>query len=165
MKKQELHDFLIGMASAGMEAMVARCGEFPQRAVIVDLKMNLHGLEIPGEPLHGIAMAAVLREFARHIGGADVITVQADARLRVTTKPEWDAKPKGYSIARDETNPECLITSGRSHEHMAIVICRYKRTNRAGRGDLIEFERETPEIEPVDRMNAFMIPNIWEPTN
>lgn len=107
-------------------------------------------------------MALMLSMCAAQIGGADVIAVQSDARLKITTREQWDAEPEDYSIAADRQNPECLITAGRSREHSALIVQRYRRTVVHGGTDLIVFEKPTPEMEVLYHMENFMIPNIWE---
>jgi hypothetical protein len=163
MKKQELHDFLKGLANAGMESMIASGGSYPQRAIVFDTTGNLHVIVVPGEPLHGLAMATALAQFADMVGGADVIAVQSHARLNMTTLDEWKKRPVGYSIARDEANPEVLITAGRSREHTAVIINPYTRKPGRRGKDIITFEKSDPQVE--QGLDLKLIPNIWERVN
>jgi hypothetical protein len=163
MKKQELGEFLKGLAQAAMEEMIQDGGSYPQRAVVKNLKGDIHCVVMPGEPLHGHVMATMLRLFAEHVGGADVIAVASDARLNATTREEWSRRPEGYSIAKDESNPECLIVSGRTQGHSALIMNPYTRTKHDGKKDTITFEHAEPTIEDrMAKLNLVMIPNVWE---
>lgn len=148
-----------------MDSMIASGGSYPQRALLVGHDGTMHLVVVADEPLHGRKMASMLSMFATQIGGADVIAVQSDARLKQTTGAQWEAEREDYSIAEDTQNPECLVTVGRSREHSALIVSRYSRTAVNGGKDIIVFDKDQPEIETLDRMTNFMIPDIWEPVN
>ncbi len=162
MKIAELRAFALTMAKAGRAEMIEKAGSFQPRAVLVDRRNEVH-LVYFETMLHGARMARVLAGFAAALGGADVVAVQSDARLKHMTTEENAARlPSDNDIAGDPANPEALLTMVRSREHLVLVPCMYERTSVDGK-DVITFCEPEPRIEDgLAGLELYMLPNIWE---
>lgn len=173
MKKAEFEDFVLTMAKAAREEMVESRGDFRQKVAMVDRFGTLHMIVIADGVLHGHAMANVLRAHSLSLGGADVIVIMADGRMKTMDEKEGRrvqeaTKRDKWLIAEDPTAQEVLMVFGRSREHRAFCFSPYSRKPGPD-GDIIAFEGDPglAEAKPPGSsgFETDMIPDVWERVN
>ncbi len=170
MTKKQLEETVLLHAEKGRGMMIARHGSFHQQALLIDLRGHMHIIVIGDEVLHGPKMRALLTAYAISVGGVDAILVQSDARMKKMDEKELkkveDAAGRGkYIIGEDPRNQEVFITAGRSREHRAVIFQSYSR-EKSPAGDVIRFEKpEAAFDDRYEKVDMFLIPDIWEKVN